>query len=105
VRLVVLQHHERRDGSGYHFGLSGTPRGGDQQCLTHVADIAAAVVDVFTALIVDRPHRSVLSVMEVRRILTELASGTLHPEIVNEILSRWRPPTERGSSREDTNAA
>ena len=97
ARLVVLQHHERRDGSGYPFSLSGTLRSGSaQQRLSHVADVAA-VVDVFSALIVDRPHRPALPVMEVRRILTELAGTTLHPEIVNAVLRRWRPPAERES--------
>lgn len=49
-RSIALLHHERLDGSGYPRGLQGGE-------LTPVVRVAA-LADVYTALISDRPHRA-----------------------------------------------
>ncbi|GIP21298.1 HD-GYP domain-containing protein [Paenibacillus sp. J22TS3] len=49
IALVALQHHEREDGSGYPEGLKG-----DQ--IDRLSKIVS-LVDVYVALISDRPHR------------------------------------------------
>lgn len=54
VRPIVRHHHERLDGSGYPDGLSGD----NVPLLAQITGI----VDVFDALITDRPYRAALSV-------------------------------------------
>jgi putative nucleotidyltransferase with HDIG domain len=61
VRAVVLQHHERLDGSGYPFGS------GRRQM--HPFSLIAAVADTFDALTADRVYRRALS---PRQALIEL---------------------------------
>ena len=50
---MILQHHERLDGSGYPAGLR------DDQIMYEARILA--VVDVIEAMLSDRPHRSALS--------------------------------------------
>ncbi len=51
--IVVEQHHERLDGSGYPYGLSG------KDILTEAYIVAVA--DTFDAMTTDRPYRKALS--------------------------------------------
>ena len=99
-RLLVLQHHERHDGSGYPHGLGGLHRVSrmrmenlDQDVTLLVSDIAA-MSDVFNALTVDRPYRHPHPPNKVRSMLREMAGTTLNEEIVEELLANWRPPRE-----------
>ena len=100
ARLVVLQHHERHDGSGYPYGLSGLhtierSRGESlDKDLTLLASEIAAVSDVFNALTVDRPHRPSRPPSMVRNILSGMAGITLNDEIVGALLEHWEPPIE-----------
>lgn len=64
IREMVLQHHERLDGSGYPNGLNG-----DQIILE--AQIIA-VADVVEAMLSHRPYRAALSLEET---LYEISSG------------------------------
>ncbi len=79
ARRVVLQHHERFDGTGYPAGLSG-----------HAIDLGArifAVVDAHDAITSDRPHRRGRPV-PVARDLVALAGGTqFDPEVVAAYVS------------------
>ncbi|HJS08862.1 MAG TPA: HD domain-containing phosphohydrolase [Pirellulales bacterium] len=59
--MMVYQHHERLDGSGYPTGAAG----GD----IHVWARLCAVVDVFDALTCSRPYRDAVPAMEVCRYL------------------------------------
>jgi putative nucleotidyltransferase with HDIG domain len=63
AREVVMFHHERWDGRGYQQGLSGP-------AIPVVARIFA-VVDVFDALVNDRPYRAALSFTAAQGILRE----------------------------------
>ena len=54
VRPIVRHHHERLDGSGYPDGLAGD----DVPLLAQIV----AVVDVFDALVTDRPYRRAMPV-------------------------------------------
>ena len=51
--IVVEQHHERMDGSGYPYGLSG------KDILTE--SYVVAVADTYDAMTTDRPYRKALS--------------------------------------------
>jgi PAS domain S-box-containing protein len=64
VAEIVLQHHERLDGSGYPAGLRG------DQILP--AACVLAVADVVEAIITHRPYRPALTIMEAAE---ELRSG------------------------------
>lgn len=57
ILLGVLQHHERNDGSGYPLKLS--------QAKIHRYSKIISVVDVFHAMISDRPYRKKISLYKV----------------------------------------
>lgn len=79
---VVLQHHERLDGSGYSQGLRGNDMLPEAQIL--------AVADVVEAMSSHRPYRPALG---IDRAFDEISrqSGILYdPEIVNACLAVFR---------------
>ena len=57
VALVALQHHEREDGSGYPSKLQGNQ--------IHPFSKIVSIVDVYIAMMSDRPHRPAYSFIEV----------------------------------------
>jgi HD-GYP domain-containing protein (c-di-GMP phosphodiesterase class II) len=63
---IVLQHHERMDGSGYPNGL----RGGDIMMAARILMVA----DVIDAMAADRPYRAALG------LDAAIAEITRHPE-------------------------
>jgi putative two-component system response regulator len=67
VRPIVMCHHERLDGSGYPFGLTG-----DEVPL--LAQIVG-IVDVFDALTSVRPYRAALTPEEAGRYLMRQAQA------------------------------
>ena len=75
VRTTILQHHERYDGNGYPYGISGEE-------ITTKARVLA-VIDTFDAMLTDRPYRKALS-MEQALDEVKKGSGTqFDPAIVN----------------------
>lgn len=62
-RIIVLQHHERFDGSGYPQGLRGNE--------IHVYGRICAIADVYDALTTDRPYRGKLPPVEGLKIMKE----------------------------------
>ena len=107
ARLIVLQHHERHDGSGYPYGITGLhtiDRSRQQKLDTkitlHVSEVAA-IADVFNALTVDRPHRGTRSTQETRDTLLSMAGMSLNEEVVHILLNRWRPPVEESDAGPD----
>jgi len=72
-------HHEKWDGSGYPHGLRG-----------EVIPLAArifTVVDVWDALISDRPYRKGLEPNDIRRYISSQAGVSFDPKIVEAFLS------------------
>lgn len=95
VRLVVAQHHERRDGSGYPRGLRGADlheRGPGERfnrdLMIGPAEIAAAC-DVFVALQQPRPHRPPHTPEAIRTLLTAGAGGAFHADVVAVLLETY----------------
>ncbi len=100
IRLVVQQHHERQDGSGYPANLQGvnTVRRllGQRfnRDLMHPLSEIAGVADVFTALNGDRPYRSAFSPRQIASELEQHGERTFSKEAVHALLQGWAPPRE-----------
>ncbi|MCL5960782.1 MAG: HD-GYP domain-containing protein, partial [Chloroflexi bacterium] len=94
ARHVILQHHERQDGTGYPHGRKGynsilrhsTHRFMEPWRILLVAEIAA-VADVYSALASDRPYRPAMESAEIVSCLQEMAGSHLNSQIVTHFLS------------------
>ena len=75
VASAVLYHHERFDGTGYPVGLAGT-------AIPRAARVVTAV-DVYTALIHERPHRPALTPQQALEHLRAGAATRFDPEIAD----------------------
>jgi HD-GYP domain-containing protein (c-di-GMP phosphodiesterase class II) len=77
--LAVLYHHERLDGSGYPYGLSG-------ESIPIEARIVAAA-DTYDALTSDRPYRKARAPIDARLVLMEEAGRRLDARVVSALLA------------------
>lgn len=77
IAEIVLQHHERLDGSGYPLGLK------DDEILLEARVIA--VCDVFEAMTSHRPYRPAFSINDALKELKE-KKGILYDPIVVDVL-------------------
>lgn len=79
VKVGVLMHHERMDGSGYPYGVYNE----------NINDIAKvlAVADVYDAMISDRPYQKKRSPFDVMQLLQEGVFGKLDTKILLTFLS------------------
>ncbi len=86
---VVLQHHEKQDGSGYPRGLTGKNRLGisDEPRTIHLYAGIAAVADIFDALTSDRPYRAALPPEEAVKIIRSMSGESLNREILRAFLA------------------
>lgn len=75
---IVVAHHERWDGKGYPYGLSG-------EAIPLGARILA-VADSFDAMTSDRPYRKALSIAEARKELQRCANNQYDPRVVAAFL-------------------
>ena len=81
VLPIIRSHHEKMDGTGYPDGLAG-------RAIPLTARILH-VVDVYDALVTDRPYRKALPQPRAMAILLEEAAcGWLDQSIVNQFLDR-----------------
>ncbi len=69
---VIVAHHERPDGMGYPYGLSGDQLTLEMRIL--------AVADIFDALTADRPYRAALPLEEAYAIMDKMAGAGLDPD-------------------------
>jgi HD-GYP domain-containing protein (c-di-GMP phosphodiesterase class II) len=79
VRAAVLHHHERFDGSGYARGLKGEE--------IPVLGRLMAVVDAFSAMVLDRPYRKARSLEEGLAELRRYSGTQFDPEMVNAFVA------------------
>jgi diguanylate cyclase (GGDEF)-like protein len=79
VRAAVLHHHERFDGSGYARGLKGEE--------IPVLGRLMAVVDAFSAMVLDRPYRKARSLEEGLAELRRCSGTQFDPEMVNAFVT------------------
>jgi len=78
AKEIPYSHHERWDGSGYPLGLSGEE--------IPLSARMFAVVDVYDALVSDRPYRSAWSKNEALHYLQEQKGILFDPNIVSAFL-------------------
>lgn len=74
LRTVILQHHERYDGTGYPEGIAGED-----------IDIKARIIslaDAFEAMMSDRPYRSALSFEGTLKEIEKTAGRQFDPNVV-----------------------
>jgi HD-GYP domain-containing protein (c-di-GMP phosphodiesterase class II) len=71
---IILYHHERFDGLGYSAGLKGKeiPLGAR----------IIGIVDIYEALVADRPYRKAYSRADALRIIKEGSGTQFDPRIV-----------------------
>jgi len=74
AKEVALWHHEKWDGQGYPYGLSGTG--------IPIAARIVAIVDVFDALTSLRPYKEAWSVEEALALVVQEAGKHFDPELV-----------------------
>ena len=78
---IILSHHDKFDGSGYH------PIHGEK---IPIEARIISVADVFDSLTSDRPYRKAMSPYEVREILTTGSGTEFDPKVVDAFLSAFR---------------
>ncbi|MED4403279.1 HD-GYP domain-containing protein [Metabacillus fastidiosus] len=77
VKIGVLQHHERIDGSGYPMSLSGSK--------LHLYGKIVAIADTFQAMVCDRPYRRKQSPFKVLEQMIEDDFGKFDIMVLDEL--------------------
>jgi len=80
VLPIILSHHDKFDGSGYH------PTKGEQIPLE--ARILS-VADVYDSLTSDRPYRKAMSPFEVKKIIEQGSESEFDPKVVHAFLAAF----------------
>jgi len=75
AKLIAAYHHERWDGKGYPYGLSGEE--------IPLAGRLMALIDVYDALVSDRPYRDAMSHDEAVSTITKESGKQFDPQIVD----------------------
>lgn len=83
IALAALQHHERMDGSGYPFQLSGTN--------IHPYTRIITVADIYSGMISNRPHHIKQDLLTVLQYLFELSFSKLDAPIAHTFISHMLP--------------
>ena len=77
MKVAIIQHHERLDGSGY-------PRGNKQEEISIISQIVA-VADVFHAMTTERVYRQKESLFKVIELITEEEFGKFNIKVVQAL--------------------
>ena len=78
---IVLAHHDKFDGSGYH------PTRGDE---IPIEARIISVADVYDSLTSDRPYRKAMSPFEAKEIIVKGTSTDFDPNVVEAFLAAFR---------------
>ncbi|MDR0469726.1 MAG: response regulator [Peptococcaceae bacterium] len=78
AKLASVYHHERWDGKGYPYGLKETD--------IPLQGRIVAIIDVYDALVSERPYKKPLTDEEARGIIRDGAGKHFDPEITNVFL-------------------
>lgn len=77
-RIIVMQHHEREDGTGYPNGL----KGGD----IHLYGRICCIADVYDALTAERSYKKRLTPFEALKIMREEMINHFHKDLFEEFV-------------------
>ena len=78
LKIIVLQHHERRDGTGYPNKLKGDG--------IHLYGRLCCIADVFDALTSVRPYKRAFSAFEALKIMKNEMINHFQPELFKEFV-------------------
>lgn len=96
ARLVIGQHHEKYDGSGYPAGLSGKD--------IHINARIFAVADAYDAITSDRPYREAKGYLEACQEIRKNVGTHFDPSVVDAYLgipeADWKAVREQAAQRE-----
>ncbi len=81
VLPIILSHHDRFDGSGYHPTL-----GNDIPLEARII----AVADVYDSLTSDRPYRKAMSPFDAKEVITKESGTEFDPQVVDAFLAAFR---------------
>lgn len=77
-RLIVLQHHERHNGTGYPKKLRGEE--------IHVYGRICSVADVFDALVSKRPYKAQLNLFQALKLMKEEMLDHFHRDVFEKFV-------------------
>ncbi len=81
VLPIILAHHDKFDGSGYHANSGdGIP----------LEARILAVADVYDSLVSDRPYRKAMSPFEAKEVIEKGAGKDFDPKVVDAFLAAFR---------------
>lgn len=83
IKNIILQHHEKLDGSGYPLHL-------EKRAISPLAQIVA-VADIYEALTSKRPYRQPLPIFEVVEYLMGNAGYKLNDEVISVFVNHISP--------------
>jgi HD-GYP domain-containing protein (c-di-GMP phosphodiesterase class II) len=83
-KTIVLQHHERIDGTGYPRRLRGEN--------IHIYGRMCSIADVYDALTSDRPYRQKLSPFTALKIMQEEMSHHFQKDLFEKFILLFRAP-------------
>jgi HD-GYP domain-containing protein (c-di-GMP phosphodiesterase class II) len=78
VGIIVMQHHERHDGTGYPFGLKGNE--------IHMYARICSIADVFDALTSTRAYKRKLPTFEALKVMREEMLHHFSPDVFKEFV-------------------
>ena len=82
-QIIVMQHHEREDGTGYPRRLIGDE--------IHLYGRICCIADVFDALTAERSYKPKLTPFEALKIMKEEMINHFHKEIFMEFVLLFKP--------------
>jgi len=83
-KIIVLQHHERIDGTGYPKGLRGNE--------IHIYARICAIADVCDALTSDRPYRKKMAPFVALKLMREEMMHHFQKDLFEQFVLLFKPP-------------
>lgn len=84
IRRIVIEHHERLDGSGYPLGL----RGPDM----HPLSALVGACDALSALMAPRPHRPAMKPFDALQLMLRQEAGKFDVDWIKALIAVFAPP-------------
>lgn len=81
VLPIILSHHDKFDGTGYH-----TTKGGDIPLEARIISVA----DAYDAMVSDRPYRKAITPFEARDVVVKGSGKDFDPKVVEAFQSAFR---------------